>query len=254
MASSDVTANAEGTERSTFMSANIDKSVEMPASPRGKQLELHGTAIEEVIQQVSMLGIERGKILACLWKRLKSAMALYSTREQAWTLVLCSMHEELEQHKRRIFTGGGPASSAPLIASMGAPTRVGVLEPQSRLTNASISVRRHHDTVRWRSALQLAHREKIELTHTLEKLCKAILGDTLAGAVPVAVVAGSETCCEHISQSEVHDLCTPALSAKLCPHIPGKPIEIGALNPLSESARTRHARSTYHKEMLMFGI
>jgi hypothetical protein len=186
MASSDVTANAEGTERSTFMGANIDKSVEMPASPRGKQLELYGTAIEEVIQQVSMLGIERGKILACLWKRLKSAMALYSTREQAWTLVLCSMHEELEQHKRITFTGGGPASSVPLIASMGAPTRVGVLEPQSRLTNASISVRRHHDTVRWRSALQLAHREKIELTHTLEKLCSAILGDTLAGAVPVA--------------------------------------------------------------------
>ena len=183
MASSDVTANAEGTECSTFMSANIDKSVEMPASPRGKQLELYGTAIEEVIRQISMLGIERGQILACLWKRLKSAMALYSTREQAWTLVLCSMHEELE-HKRRNFTG--PASSAPLIASMGTPTRVGVLEPQSRLTNASISVRRHHDTVRWRSALQLAHREKIELTHNLEKLCKAILGDTLAGAVPVS--------------------------------------------------------------------
>ena len=183
MASSDVTANAEGTERSTFMGANIDKSVETPASPRGKQLELYGTAIEEVIQQVSMLGIERGKILACLWKRLKSSMALYSARELAWTLVLCSMHEELE-HKRRNLTG--LASSAPLLASMGTPTRVGVLEPQSRLTNASISVRRHHDTVRWRSALQLAHREKIELTHTLEKLCKAILGDTLAGAVPVS--------------------------------------------------------------------
>ena len=183
MAFSDVTANAEGTERSTLMRANIDKSVEMPASPRGKQLEQYGTAIEEVIRQVSMPGIERGQILACLWKRLKSSMALYSARELAWTLVLCSMHEELE-HKRRNLTG--LASSAPLLASMGTPTRVGVLESQSKLTCASIRVRRHHDTVRWRSALQLAHREKIELMHNLEKLCKAILGDTLAGAVPVA--------------------------------------------------------------------
>ena len=144
--------------------APSEGDVSLTASPplSRERVEQYSAAFEEAVKQVSVGCIERGQVLARVWKRLSTSLSGFLDCEATLRRELSVLRVRHEKEIDRV---------AHLAQEKGdLIDRLSAAEANAKWSAASIRIRRYQDTVKWRTALAMLAREKDKLAAQLEEL------------------------------------------------------------------------------------